>query len=126
VVPNPPAQGRTEQDFLDPLSFPAQRWPPTSRFYTWRFCPFCHPRPRPCSLRKVRPYREFAIDGDNAARSAMAETGRGRKSLPQILSSMTRASAGCDELHALERAAAGFDPLLTRELRVTASANGGR
>ncbi|MCT0200997.1 glutathione S-transferase N-terminal domain-containing protein, partial [Synechococcus sp. CS-602] len=40
--------------------------------YTWRFCPFCI-RAKALLDRKGVPYQEFAIDGDNAARSAMAE-----------------------------------------------------
>ncbi|APD47959.1 MULTISPECIES: glutaredoxin 3 [Synechococcaceae] len=77
--------------------------------YTWRFCPFCI-RAKALLDRKGVPYQEFAIDGDNAARSAMAERAEGRKSLPQIFID-DQGIGGCDELHALERAGR-LDPLL--------------
>lgn len=70
--------------------------------YTWRFCPFCI-RAKALLDRKGVPYREYAIDGDNAARAAMTARADGRSSLPQIFID-GQGIGGCDELHALERA----------------------
>jgi len=61
--------------FLFP--FPAQRLAPTSKIYTWRFCPSAS-RQGLLDSQGV-PYQDFAIDGDNAAPFAMAERARGRK-----------------------------------------------
>lgn len=70
--------------------------------YTWRFCPFCI-RAKQLLDRKGVTYSEYAIDGDEDAREAMAErTGSGRRSLPQIFID-DRHVGGCDDLHALER-----------------------
>jgi glutaredoxin 3 len=77
--------------------------------YTWRFCPFCV-RAKALLDRKGVAYREYAIDGDEAARAVMAERADGRRSLPQIFIN-DAAIGGCDELHALERAGR-LDPLL--------------
>ncbi|MCX5930820.1 MAG: glutaredoxin 3 [Cyanobacteria bacterium] len=70
--------------------------------YTWRFCPFCV-RAKALLDRKGVVYEEHAIDGDQAARSAMAERAGGRSSLPQIFIN-DLGIGGCDELHSLERA----------------------
>ena len=48
-------------------------------------------------------YTEYAIDGDNAARAAMAERSGGRRSVPEIFIDDSHIG-GCDELHALDRA----------------------
>jgi len=70
--------------------------------YTWRACPFCV-RAKQLLDRKGVPYRENAIDGDEAAREAMAiRTGQGRRSVPQIFID-DHPVGGCDDLHALER-----------------------
>jgi glutaredoxin 3 len=53
--------------------------------------------------RKGVPYTEYAIDGDEAARDAMAARGSdGRRSVPQIFIDDNHVG-GCDDLHALER-----------------------
>jgi glutaredoxin 3 len=69
--------------------------------YVWRACPFCI---RAVGLlnRKGVDYTEYAIDGDAAAREAMAERAGGRRSLPQIFIN-DQPVGGCDDLHALER-----------------------
>ena len=77
--------------------------------YTWRFCPFCI-RAKALLDRKGVVYEEHAIDGDNAARSAMTRRADGRSSLPQIFID-GQGIGGCDEMHALERAGR-LDPLL--------------
>ncbi|MDP6193553.1 MAG: glutaredoxin 3 [Prochlorococcus sp.] len=70
--------------------------------YTWQTCPFCV-RAKALLDRKGVSYQEYAIDGDQAARVAMAERAGGRTSVPQIFID-DRGLGGCDELHALERA----------------------
>ncbi|MCS6781757.1 MAG: glutaredoxin 3 [Gloeomargarita sp. SKYBB_i_bin120] len=70
--------------------------------YTWRTCPFCI-RAKALLNRKGIPYTEYAIDGDEAARSRMAERAGGRRSVPQIFIN-GRHIGGCDELYQLEQA----------------------
>jgi len=77
--------------------------------YTWRFCPFCI-RAKALLDRKGVAYSEYAIDGDEQARAAMAERAGGGRSLPQIFID-GRHVGGCDDLHALERRGQ-LDPLL--------------
>jgi glutaredoxin 3 len=82
---------------------------PSVEIYTWRFCPFCI-RAKALLERKGVAYTEYAIDGDDAARAAMADRADGRTSLPQIFIA-DQGIGGCDELHALERTGR-LDPLL--------------
>ncbi|QNI95707.1 glutaredoxin 3 [Synechococcus sp. A15-127] len=77
--------------------------------YTWRTCPFCIRAKHLLDSKQVS-YTEYAIDGDNAARDAMAERSGGHRSVPEIFID-DRHIGGCDELHALERAGE-LDPLL--------------
>ena len=69
--------------------------------YTWRACPFCI-RAKQLLDRKGVNYTEFAIDGDEAARSAMASKSGGRRSVPQVFINGEH-MGGCDELYGLER-----------------------
>ena len=70
--------------------------------YTWRACPFCV-RAKQLLDRKGVEYVEHVIDGDEAARDAMAARGSdGRRSVPQIFIDDQHVG-GCDALHALER-----------------------
>ena len=69
--------------------------------YTWRACPFCI-RAKQLLDRKGVNYTEFAIDGDEAARSAMANKSGGRRSVPQVFINGEH-MGGCDELYGLER-----------------------
>ena len=70
--------------------------------YTWSACPFCI-RAKQLLDRKGVDYTEYAIDGDEAARTAMAARGNdGRRSVPQIFIDDQHVG-GCDALHALER-----------------------
>ncbi len=69
--------------------------------YTWRACPFCI-RAKALLDRKGVAYTEFAIDGDERARDAMAERAGGRRSVPQVFIDGQHVG-GCDDLHALER-----------------------
>lgn len=67
--------------------------------YTWRTCPFCI-RAKALLGRKSIDYIEYAIDGDDAARDAMAQRANGRRSVPQIFID-DRPIGGSDELYAL-------------------------
>ena len=73
---------------------------PTIEIYTWSRCPFCI-RAKSLLDSKDVEYTEYCIDGDEAARSKMAERA-GRRSLPQIFIE-DKHVGGCDDLHALER-----------------------
>lgn len=73
----------------------------TVEIYTWRGCPFCM-RAKALLDRKGVAYAECAIDGDEAARSAMAAKSGGSRSLPQTFINSQHVG-GCDDLHALER-----------------------
>ncbi len=73
---------------------------PRIEIYTWSRCPFCI-RAKALLDKKGVEYTEYCIDGDEAARSEMAERA-GRKSLPQIFID-DQHIGGCDDLHALER-----------------------
>lgn len=78
--------------------------------YTWRACPFCI-RAKQLLDRKKVIYTEHAIDGDEAARNAMAAKSSGRRSVPQAFINGQHVG-GCDDLHALERSGQ-LDALLT-------------
>lgn len=82
---------------------------PNVEIYTWSRCPFCI-RAKALLDQKEVAYTEYVIDGDEVARSAMAERANGRRSLPQIFINDTLIG-GCDDLFALE-ASGGVDPLL--------------
>ena len=70
--------------------------------YTWRTCPFCV-RAKALLDGKGVTYTEYSVDGDEAARDAMAARGDGRRSVPQVYIN-DQHMGGCDDLHALERA----------------------
>jgi glutaredoxin 3 len=69
--------------------------------YTWRTCPICL-RAKALLNRKGVPFTEYAIDGDETARTKMAERAGGRRSVPQIFINGQHIG-GCDELYNLER-----------------------
>ena len=69
--------------------------------YTWRACPFCV-RAKALLDRKGVAYTEYAIDGDEQARAAMAAKSGGRRSVPQTFINGQHVG-GCDDLHALKR-----------------------
>ena len=73
----------------------------TVEIYTCRACHFCV-RAKALLDRKGVAYAEFAIDGDESARSAMAAKSGGSRSLPQTFINGQHVG-GCDDLHALER-----------------------
>ncbi|WP_298611494.1 glutaredoxin 3 [uncultured Thermosynechococcus sp.] len=68
--------------------------------YTWSRCPFCI-RAKQLLTRKGVQFTEYVIDGDEAAREAMAQRAHGRRSLPQIFINNEHIG-GCDDLYALE------------------------
>ena len=68
--------------------------------YTWKACPFCIGA-KALLKKKGVTYIEHAIDGDQAARRAMADRAEGRSSVPQIFIN-DKGIGGCDELHMLE------------------------
>ncbi|MEL7331512.1 MAG: glutaredoxin 3 [Cyanobacteria bacterium J06560_2] len=73
---------------------------PNIEIYTWSRCPFCI-RAKALLDRKGAEYKEYCIDGDEAARAQMAERA-GRRSLPQIFID-DKHIGGCDDIHALDR-----------------------
>jgi glutaredoxin 3 len=73
---------------------------PNIEIYTWQTCPFCI-RAKALLKNKGVEFTEYAIDGDNAARSKMAERADGRRSLPQIFID-DQHIGGCDDIHALD------------------------
>jgi len=78
--------------------------------YTWRMCPFCI-RAKHLLDKKGVEYIEYAIDGDEAARSQMVARGSdGKRSVPQIFIN-DRHIGGCDAIHELDRQGK-LDPLL--------------
>ncbi|MBE9070090.1 glutaredoxin 3 [Leptolyngbya cf. ectocarpi LEGE 11479] len=78
--------------------------------YVWSSCPFCI-RAKQLLTRKGVDFTEYVIDGDEAARDAMAARGSdGKRSVPQIFINDEHVG-GCDALQALE-ASQKLDPLL--------------
>jgi glutaredoxin 3 len=69
--------------------------------YTWATCPFCI-RAKHLLSKKGVDFIEYSVDGDEAARDAMAERGDGRRSVPQIFINDVHVG-GCDDIHALDR-----------------------
>jgi glutaredoxin 3 len=68
--------------------------------YTWATCPFCI-RAKGLLSQKGVDFTEYSIDGDEAARSAMAERANGQRSVPQIFINDEHIG-GCDDLYGLE------------------------
>ena len=69
--------------------------------YTRATCPFCIRAKHLLSSKGVE-FTEYSVDGDEAARSAMAQRGDGRRSVPQIFIDDVHVG-GCDDIHALDR-----------------------
>ncbi|MEO0408405.1 MAG: glutaredoxin 3 [Cyanobacteria bacterium P01_A01_bin.135] len=78
--------------------------------YTWSMCPYCL-RAKALLDDKNVDYTEHCIDGDEAARSQMAERSNGRRSVPQIFIG-DQHIGGCDDLYRLEQQGK-LDKLLT-------------
>ena len=69
--------------------------------YTWQTCPFCI-RAKLLLWWKGVDFTEYKIDGDEAARSLMAERADSRRSVPQIFINAQHIG-GCDDIFALDR-----------------------
>ena len=67
--------------------------------YTWQTCPYCI-RAKLLLWWKGVNFTEYKIDGDEAARTAMAARSNGKPSVPQIFIN-NRHTGGCDDLHRL-------------------------
>ncbi|ABW30529.1 glutaredoxin 3 [Acaryochloris marina] len=77
--------------------------------YTWAACPFCIQAKQLLDSKNIN-FTEYGIDGDEMARSEMAERAFGRRSLPQIFINDEHIG-GCDDLYDLE-GQGKLDPLL--------------
>lgn len=73
---------------------------PNIEIYTWSRCPFCI-RAKALLKEKGVEFTEYVIDGDEAARSQMAQRANGRRSVPQIFINDNHVG-GCDDLYELE------------------------
>ncbi|MFP4099806.1 glutaredoxin 3 [Coleofasciculus sp.] len=77
--------------------------------YTWQTCPFCIRAKMLLSWKGVN-FTEYKIDGDENARTKMAERANGRRTVPQIFIN-NQHIGGCDELYSLD-GQGKLDPLL--------------
>jgi glutaredoxin 3 len=77
--------------------------------YTWGTCPFCI-QAKQLLREKGVEFTEYSVDGDEAARSKMAERSHGQRSVPQIFIN-DQHIGGCDDIHDLD-ARGELDPLL--------------
>ncbi|GAB4195357.1 MAG: glutaredoxin 3 [Coleofasciculaceae cyanobacterium] len=99
-------------DFLNPiLGRHPERVKAKVEIYTWQTCPFCI-RAKMLLWWKGVDYTEYKIDGDEAARSQMAERANGRRTVPQIFIN-NQHIGGCDDLYALD-SKGQLDPLLVQ------------
>jgi glutaredoxin 3 len=73
---------------------------PKVEIYTWRTCPFCI-RAKQLLKSKGVDFIEYSIDGDEVARSQMAQRANGRRSVPQIFIN-DKHIGGCDDLYELD------------------------
>ena len=73
---------------------------PKIEVYTWRTCPFCI-RAKELLRNKGVEFIEYSIDGDEAARSKMAQRSNGRRSVPQIFIN-DQHIGGCDDMYYLD------------------------
>lgn len=99
-------------DFLNPL---LNRHPERNKanveIYTWQTCPFCI-RAKLLLWWKGVNYTEYKIDGDEAARTQMAERANGRRSVPQIFINDQHVG-GCDDVYSLD-SKGQLDPMLAQ------------
>ena len=99
-------------DFLNPiLGRHPERMKANVEIYTWQTCPFCIKAKFLLSWKGVN-YTEYKIDGDEAARTKMAERANGRRTVPQIFINNQHVG-GCDDIFKLDKEA-GLEPLLTQ------------
>jgi glutaredoxin 3 len=99
-------------DFLNPL---LNRHPERNKanveIYTWQTCPFCI-RAKLLLWWKSVNYTEYKIDGDEVARTQMAERANGRRSVPQIFINDQHVG-GCDDVYSLD-SKGQLDPMLAQ------------
>jgi len=89
-------------NFLNPLlNRHPERVKANVEIYTWQTCPFCI-RAKMLLKWKGVNYTEYKIDGDEVARSNMAERAHGRRSVPQIFIN-NHHIGGCDDLYKLDQ-----------------------
>lgn len=79
--------------------------------YTWQTCPYCI-RAKMLLRWKGVKYTDYKIDGNEAARSQMAERANGRRTVPQIFVNQQHIG-GCDDLYQLDTKGK-LDPLLAQ------------
>jgi glutaredoxin 3 len=82
---------------------------PKIEIYTWQSCPYCI-RAKALLKSKGVEFTEYSVDGDEPARSEMANRANGRRSVPQIFIDDAHIG-GCDDLHDLDDSGK-LDPLL--------------
>lgn len=88
-------------DFLNPLlNRHPERVKANVEIYTWQTCPYCI-RAKMLLWWKGVNYTEYKIDGDEAARSSMAERANKCRSVPQIFINNQHVG-GCDDLYKLD------------------------
>jgi len=99
-------------DFLNPiLGRKPDRIKANVEIYTWQTCPYCI-RAKTLLWWKGVNFTEYKIDGDEAARKAMADRANGRRSVPQIFINKQHVG-GCDDIHKLD-AEGELDSLLAQ------------
>ncbi len=69
--------------------------------YTERSCPFCICAKHLLNYKGII-FSEYPVDGDQEARSLMAQQANGQRSVPQIFI-QGQHIRGCNELYALEK-----------------------
>ncbi|HEY9622086.1 MAG TPA: glutaredoxin 3 [Crinalium sp.] len=79
--------------------------------YTWQTCPYCI-RAKLLLWWKGVHFTEYKIDGNETARSQMAERANGRRTVPQIFVNNEHLG-GCDDLYQLDLERK-LDPLLAQ------------
>jgi glutaredoxin 3 len=77
--------------------------------YTWQTCPYCIRAKMLLWVKGVK-FTEYKIDGNEAARTKMAERSNDRRSVPQIFIN-NQHMGGCDDLYDLDTKGQ-LDPLL--------------
>ncbi len=77
--------------------------------YTKSTCPYCHAA-KALLAKKGAAFEEIGVDGGRPAQAALAATGHGRSTVPQIFIDGAPVG-GCDELYDLD-AAGELDALL--------------
>lgn len=73
-----------------------------TEIYTWQTCPYCIRAKLLLSWKGVK-YTEYKIDGNDAARTEMAERANNRRSVPQIFINNEHIG-GCDDLYQMDTA----------------------